>query len=60
VRGGGTETIGMAGVRDLIRRHEGKFAPARLRAIVAELKSLKLADDTTLLLIEGGEAFARR
>jgi sigma-B regulation protein RsbU (phosphoserine phosphatase) len=60
VRAEGRETIGMDGVRDLIRRHDNKSPPARLRAIVAELRSLKLSDDTTLLLIEGGEAIARR
>jgi sigma-B regulation protein RsbU (phosphoserine phosphatase) len=31
----------MDGVRDLIRRHDNKSPPARLRAIVAELRSLK-------------------
>ena len=60
VRADGVETIGMPGVRDLIRRHADKAPPARLRAIVAELRKLKLPDDTTLLLIEGGEAMARR
>jgi serine phosphatase RsbU (regulator of sigma subunit) len=60
VRAEGRETIGMDGVRDLIRRHDNKSPPARLRQIVAELRSLKLSDDTTLLLIEGGEAIARR
>ena len=60
VRGAGRDTIGMEGVRDLIRRHREDYPPARLRAIVAELKRLRLADDTTLLLIEGGEALGRR
>ena len=53
VRADGRDTIGMEGVRDLIRRHREDYPPARLRAIVAELKRLRLADDTTLLLIEG-------
>jgi len=53
VRADGRDTIGMQGVRDLIRRHREDYPPARLRAIVAELKRLRLADDTTLLLIEG-------
>jgi len=60
VRADGRDTIGMEGVRDLIRRHREDYPPARLRAIVAELKRLRLADDTTLLLIEGGEALGRR
>jgi sigma-B regulation protein RsbU (phosphoserine phosphatase) len=52
VRGADRQTIGMDGVRALFERH-GELGPeARLRAIVGELRRLRLADDTTLVLIE--------
>ncbi len=44
--------LGNAGVRDLIARHATAAPEARLRALLSDLKHLKLVDDTTLLLIE--------
>lgn len=51
VRCGGGR-LGAEGVRALIARHAALAPEARLRAIVHELKQLKLVDDTTLLLLE--------
>ena len=48
--------IGNAGVRDLIARHANSSADARLRGLLAELKRLRLVDDTTLLLVEASRA----
>lgn len=59
VRDDRAEVIGMAGVRAMIARHAALPPEGRLRAMIAELKTLALADDTTLMLIEdraGGEA----
>lgn len=56
VRDAQHETIGMDGARAVLERHSALKPPARLRAIVDELKQHKLPDDTTLLLIEGGRA----
>jgi len=39
-------------VRDLIKRHATMAPEARLRALLSDLKHLKLVDDTTLLLVE--------
>jgi sigma-B regulation protein RsbU (phosphoserine phosphatase) len=48
----GAGRLGGDGVRALVQRY-AKLAPeSRLRAIVHELKQLKLVDDTTLLLLE--------
>lgn len=48
----GAGRLGGDGIRALVQRY-GKLAPeSRLRAIVHELKQLKLVDDTTLLLLE--------
>jgi len=44
--------LGSAGVRDLIARHATAAPDARLRALLSDLKHLKLVDDTTLLLVE--------
>ncbi|MET0229848.1 MAG: SpoIIE family protein phosphatase [Rhodanobacteraceae bacterium] len=52
VRGAGGKRLGNDGVRDLIKRHATKAPDARLRALLSDLKHLKLVDDTTLLLIE--------
>jgi sigma-B regulation protein RsbU (phosphoserine phosphatase) len=52
VRGADRQTIGMDGVRALFERHAAHGPEARLRAIVGELRRLRLADDTTLVVIE--------
>lgn len=52
VRDTGGAPIGLAGVRDLIARHASSSPDARLRGLLAELRQLRLVDDTTLLLIE--------
>jgi sigma-B regulation protein RsbU (phosphoserine phosphatase) len=52
VRGADQQTIGLDGVRALFDRHGAAAPEARLRAIVGELRRLRLADDTTLMLIE--------
>jgi sigma-B regulation protein RsbU (phosphoserine phosphatase) len=44
--------LGGDGVRDLIARHATMPPEARLRALLSDLKQLKLVDDTTLLLVE--------
>jgi sigma-B regulation protein RsbU (phosphoserine phosphatase) len=44
--------LGNEGVRELIARHATAAPEARLRALLSDLKHLKLVDDTTLLLIE--------
>jgi len=53
VRAVGRETIGLEGAQALIERHAQRLPPARLRAIVAELRRMHLSDDTTLLLVQG-------
>jgi len=52
VRDAERQTIGLDGVRALFDRHAAAGPEARLRAIVSELRRLRLADDTTLLVIE--------
>jgi sigma-B regulation protein RsbU (phosphoserine phosphatase) len=39
-------------VRELFGRHAAAAPEARLRAILSELRRLRLADDTTILLVE--------
>lgn len=46
--------LGVDGVRELIARHAQWRPETRLRRIVSELRRRQLADDTTLLLVEGG------
>lgn len=46
--------IGMDGVRALFSRHADASPDARLRGIIGELRRMRLQDDTTLLLVEGG------
>ena len=53
VRDATRNTIGTDGVRDLFERHAGAAPEARLSAIITELRRMKLADDTTILLVEG-------
>jgi len=52
VRNAEGHRLGGAGVRELIARHATAAPDARLRALLSDLKHLKLVDDTTLLLIE--------
>lgn len=52
VRDGSGRPIGNAGVRELIARHADGAPEARLRALLAELKRMRLVDDTTVLLVE--------
>ena len=56
VRDAHGKPIGNAGVRALIARHAGETLETRLRALLAELKRLRLVDDTTLLLVEAPRA----
>ena len=48
--------IGNAGVRTLIARHAQDSLEVRLRGLLADLKRLRLVDDTTLLLVEAPRA----
>jgi sigma-B regulation protein RsbU (phosphoserine phosphatase) len=52
VRDAQRRTLGLEGVRDLFARHAEAVPEARLRAIVGELRRSRLADDTTIVLIE--------
>jgi len=54
VRDAERRTIGTDGVRDLFERHAALVPEARLSAIITELRRMRLADDTTILLVEGG------
>ncbi len=58
VRDSAGKPIGNAGVRQLIARHAGASPDARLRGLLADLKRLRLVDDTTLLLVEAPRADA--
>lgn len=53
VRGRDRELLGLAGVRALIERHADPAPEHRLKNLVGELRRLRLADDTTILLVEG-------
>lgn len=50
--------IGVDGLRDLVRRHAALAPEPRLHALLAELRHLKLVDDTTFLVIEAPRAGA--
>lgn len=52
VRDAQRRTIGAQGMRDLIATHARSSAEPRLRALISELKHMRLVDDTTVLLIE--------
>lgn len=52
VRTGATDRLGEAGMRGLIARHAGLAPEPRLRALLGDLKRLRLVDDTTLLLVQ--------
>jgi sigma-B regulation protein RsbU (phosphoserine phosphatase) len=56
VRDEAGKPIGNAGVRELIARHADSSSDARLRGLLADLKQLRLVDDTTLLLVEAPRA----
>ncbi|MEO7326037.1 MAG: SpoIIE family protein phosphatase [Dokdonella sp.] len=56
VRDDAGQPIGNAGVRELIARHAQSSPHARLRGLLADLKKLRLVDDTTLLLVEASRA----
>lgn len=56
VRDKAGKPIGNAGVRELIARHADATPDARLRGLLADLKQLRLVDDTTLLLVEAPRA----
>ncbi|MEO8672640.1 MAG: SpoIIE family protein phosphatase [Tahibacter sp.] len=48
----GDGRLGDRGVRALIERHAELAPESRLRAILTELKSMRLVDDTTIMVIE--------
>lgn len=52
VRIGATARLGEDGLRGLIARHAALAPEPRLRALLDDLKRLKLVDDTTLLLLQ--------
>lgn len=52
VRDAQRRTIGIDGVRELFESHAAATPEARLRAVIRQLRSLRLADDTTIVLIE--------
>lgn len=52
VRDAQRNTLGSAGVRAIIERHAQLAPEARLRALIGELRHLRLVDDTTLLLLQ--------
>jgi sigma-B regulation protein RsbU (phosphoserine phosphatase) len=56
VRDAERRTIGTDGVQELFGRHADAAPEARLSAIISELRRMRLADDTTILLVEGGRA----
>lgn len=58
VRDAGGQPIGASGLRELIARHADAAPESRLRALLGDLKRLKLVDDTTVLLIEAPRARA--
>jgi sigma-B regulation protein RsbU (phosphoserine phosphatase) len=56
VRDAHRRLLGGQGVRELITRHAGSSTEPRLRAMLSELKRLRLVDDTTVLVIERANA----
>ena len=56
VRGSDRQVIGLDGVRELFERHAAAGPEARLRGIVSALRHLRLADDTTIVLLEDRRA----
>ncbi|MGA9342114.1 MAG: SpoIIE family protein phosphatase [Rhodanobacteraceae bacterium] len=56
VRDAARRPIGAEGVRRLIAQHADAAPEPRMRALLGDLKRLKLVDDTTVLLIESPRA----
>lgn len=56
VRGVDRQVIGLDGVRALFEQHAAAGPEARLRGIVSALRHLRLADDTTIVLLEDRRA----
>jgi sigma-B regulation protein RsbU (phosphoserine phosphatase) len=56
VRDEAGQPIGNAGVRALIARHAQDSLEVRLRGLLADIKRLRIVDDTTLLLVEAPRA----
>jgi len=56
VRDADGHPIGNAGVRALLARHAEASTEARLRAVLCELRRMRLVDDTTLLMVEAPRA----
>lgn len=52
VRDAARNPIGSAGLRALIARHADSAPEPRLRAVLGELKRMRLVDDTTILLLQ--------
>jgi phosphoserine phosphatase RsbU/P len=52
VRDAEQRTLGSDGLRAIITRHADLAPEPRLRALIGELKRLRLVDDTTLLLLQ--------
>lgn len=52
VRDAEQQTLGSDGLRAIISRHADLAPEPRLRALIGELKRLRLVDDTTLLLLQ--------
>jgi sigma-B regulation protein RsbU (phosphoserine phosphatase) len=52
VRDAARQTLGSDGLREIIQRHAALAPEPRLRALLGDLKRLRLVDDTTLLLLQ--------
>ena len=52
VRDAARNTLGSEGLRELIARHAALAPEPRLRALLGDLKRMRLVDDTTLLLLQ--------
>lgn len=50
------EPLGIEGVEDLLHRHEALAVEARMRALVRDLRALRVTDDITLMLVSGQQA----
>lgn len=48
--------LGMSGVQDLITTYSSWRPETRLRRIMGEIRRMSLTDDTTIMLIKGGES----
>jgi sigma-B regulation protein RsbU (phosphoserine phosphatase) len=52
VRDAAQQTLGAEGLRKMISRHAAIAPEPRLRALISDLKHLRLVDDTTVLLLQ--------